>query len=254
MADSRTYGWKPDIADHRDYKFTLKLSTAKLPDHVDRIGLGNPIEDQGALGSCTGNSSTSAMEIVTGIPALSRLMAYYNGRLIEGTTKQDAGAMIRDVVKGIQTYGVSTEALWPYNISAYARKPTAAAYRNGLVNKAKLVAYNRLTTLNDIKSALAQNLPVIFGFSVPAYFESPDVAKSGWVRFPSKTDQIIGGHAVMACGYDERQGVQPEPFIWVRNSWGLGWGLQGYFKMPYQWFTDASRMTDDFWALVPVKK
>lgn len=53
----RTYGWKPDVPDHRDNEFVLPRAV-HLPSHVDRIGLGNPIEDQGALGSCTGNATT----------------------------------------------------------------------------------------------------------------------------------------------------------------------------------------------------
>ena len=252
MTQDRKYGWKPDVADHRDYIYKIS-KPIDLPDHVDRIGLGNPIGNQGQLGSCTGNASTSAMEIVTGIPALSRLMAYYNGRAYQGWQKQDSGAYLRDVVKGIQTYGICDESLWPYLPEMFAKKPNTKAYSNGNKNKEKLISYNRLLTLQDIKTALAEGLPVIFGFSVPEYFETQNVARTGWVPFPTPTDRILGGHAVMACGYDDRPGQDPEPFIWVRNSWGSDWGIQGYFKMPYRWFTDPARLTDDFWTLVPKK-
>lgn len=248
----RNYGWKPDVADHRDFLFrTAPEAAAKLPTFVDRIGLGNPIEDQGNLGSCTGNASTSAMEIVTKIPALSRLFAYYNGRALEGTVKEDAGAMIRDVVKGIGKYGVSTEPLWPYDISKFAKKPPTKAYSNGVANRSKISSYNRVLDLNGLKTALAQGLPVIFGFSVPQYFEEQRVAETGWVPFPQPTDPIIGGHAVLAVGYDERPSATPEAFVWVRNSWGPNWGIQGYFKMPYQWFQSSLRLTDDMWTIVP---
>jgi C1A family cysteine protease len=89
---------------------------------------------------------------------------------------------------------------------------------------------------------------VTFGFSVPEYFEGPDVAKTGWVRFPTPADKMIGGHAVVAVGYDDTVTV---PFVWVRNSWGVGWGLGGYFKMDQRWFTDTGRLTDDMWTVIP---
>lgn len=244
---TRKYTWRPDVADHRDHLYSTVA--APLPDHVDRLGLSNPIEDQGQLGSCTGNSSTSAVEIICKLTyPLSRLMAYYNGRLIEGTVRQDAGCMIRDVIKGIQTYGVANEKLCPYRISQFARKPTTQAYADGKKLLPKIAGYKRLTTLDDVKHALASGLPVVFGFSVPEYFESQQVATDGWVRFPTNSDNMIGGHAVVAVGYDDRA---PTPFVWVRNSWGADWGIQGYFKMDQKWFTDPSRLVDDMWVLTP---
>jgi C1A family cysteine protease len=34
----------------------------------------------------------------------------------------------------------------------------------------------------------------------------------------------------------------------VRNSWGTGWGMDGYFTMPYQYLTDRN-LSDDFWTI-----
>ena len=50
----------------------------------------------------------------------------------------------------------------------------------------------------------------------------------------------MGGHAVMAVGYDEGE----KRFI-VRNSWGENWGLKGYFTMPYKYLASRS-LADDF--------
>lgn len=247
----RTYGWKPDVPDHRDNEFVLPRAV-HLPSHVDRIGLGNPIEDQGALGSCTGNATTSAMEIVTSVSARSRLMAYYNGRALEGTTRQDAGCMIRDVVKGVRRWGVGAEALWPYNIARFRLKPPAKAYIDGDATRSLIGGYQRVFGIDGVRTVLAQGMPVIFGFSVPDFFESNEVARTGWVRLPKDDDVMLGGHAVLAVGYDERAETgATEPFVWVRNSWGSAWGKDGYFAMPYSWFTDRRRLVDDLWVLVP---
>ena len=258
MSHKRTYGWKPQLADHRDFPCKL-VAPASLPPRVDRIGLGTPIEDQGQTGSCTGNSTAAAAEIVSGQVPLSRLMIYYNGRAFEGSTRQDEGCQIRDVIKGLQKYGVCSETIWPFNVNAVTTKPVPAAYQSGTQFKPKIAEYNSLQTLQDIKVALSQGLPVIFGFSVPEYFEDADVASTGWVPFPTASDKIIGGHAVMACGYidnPEQTGDDSAsaPFVWVRNSWGADWGIQGYFKMDQKWFTDSSNVTDDYWVLIPATK
>jgi C1A family cysteine protease len=244
----RTFKWKPDVPDYRDHMFSLPVK-AVLPKFINPLGSKSPIEDQGNLGSCTGNAATTALEIALNTPTqYSRLMAYYNARLLEGSVRYDSGAYIRDVIKGIKMYGVSQERLWPYNISRFAIKPPAAAYKDAISVMPKIGTYERLTTLDDIKTALAAGLPAVFGFSVPAYFVGAEVAKTGWVRLPTRSDNMIGGHAVTAIGYDERA---PDPYVWVRNSWGARWGINGNFKMPYGWFTNNLRLVDDIWVIHP---
>jgi C1A family cysteine protease len=39
----------------------------------------------------------------------------------------------------------------------------------------------------------------------------------------------------------------------VRNSWGPGWGMAGYFTLPYAYLTDAN-LADDFWTVRMVAK
>lgn len=240
------YSWKPSTPDHRDHYYQgVNLA---LPAKVAPFDNLNPVEDQSQLGSCTGNSSTTALEITLGgTTQYSRLMAYYNARAIEGTIKQDAGAQIRDVIKGFANTGVCTETAWPYNIKQFAKKPAAAAFKEAKLLPPKVKSYERVTSLDGFKTALAAGLPVIFGFSVPEFFESADVAKNGLVRYPSKSDKIIGGHAVCAVGYDDAKGV-----VWVRNSWGKDWGLNGDFMMVYQWFNSidtSSSLVSDCWVI-----
>lgn len=241
------YAWKPDVPDHRDRYFAIP-GQITLPKTVSRIGLKNQIEDQGNLGSCTGNASTSALEIVAGIPAqLSRLMAYYNARQIDGTTSYDAGAYIRSAIKGLMKIGVSTEEIWPYVIAKYRNKPSADAYADAtrLINSLSgKYEYVRLTTLQDVKYALAQRQPVVFGFVVTQAFE--EMTSSYFLKTPTNNDPVLGGHAVVAVGYND---TVKSRYIWVRNSWGNSWGLNGYFKMSQDWFTDGRRLVDDMWVI-----
>jgi len=248
-APKRLYTWRPSTPDHRDHLFGL--STEELPDYVPALSGGNPVEDQGRLSSCTGNSGTTALEIVTGSPNLSRLMAYYNARFLGGNVYQDNGAMIRDVIKGFTKFGVSRETLWPYDTTRWMTKPSLAAFEDAKRVMSKVSSYERVTSLEQLRAALANGLPVIFGFSVPDYFDSVQIAKSGWVPYPDRKTRFIGGHAVCAVGYDARCRV---PYVQVRNSWGKSWGKNGDFAMPFEWFEKidvVGSLVSDCWVIHP---
>jgi C1A family cysteine protease len=94
-----------------------------------------------------------------------------------------------------------------------------------------------------MKGCLAEGFPFVFGFTVYDSFESQDVAKTGVVPMPSPDESVLGGHAVVAVGYDDAD----ERFR-VRNSWGTGWGQEGYFTMPYASLTNRG-LAADFWTL-----
>lgn len=243
----RTFSWRPDVSDHRDRIYSTKKLKATMPAVVERIGLDNPVEDQGNLGSCTGNSSTSMLEIKLGMTqALSRLMAYYNARVIDGSVASDDGAQIRSVIKGLTKVGTSSEPVWPYDVKKFAVKPSTAAFNQakGLLDEIakRKLGYYRVLTLDDLLNSLANGNTVTFGFSVPASFEN--LPASGVLALPKKNEAILGGHAVVAVGFDSNK-----KFVWVRNSWGSNWGINGYFKMPFAWFNDPRRLVDDMWTI-----
>jgi C1A family cysteine protease len=94
-----------------------------------------------------------------------------------------------------------------------------------------------------MRNCLAQGYPFVFGFSVYESFESEEVATTGVVNIPKPGEQLLGGHAVMAVGYNDKA----QRFI-VRNSWGTDWGKAGYFSIPFAYL--ASRdLSDDFWTI-----
>jgi len=105
--------------------------------------------------------------------------------------------------------------------------------------------YQRLNSaiISTLKGCLASGYPFVFGFTVYQSFESAQVAKTGIVPMPAPHEAVVGGHAVLAVGYDDAS----QQFI-VRNSWGDGWGIKGYFMMPYGYLTDTS-LSDDFWTV-----
>jgi C1A family cysteine protease len=237
--NTKKYTWKPDLPDHRDHIFMHTGSP--IPDVVDLRDKCPTIVDQGQLGSCTGNALAGAMGFIHSVSvAFSRLFIYFNERSIEGTIKQDAGAMIRDGIKSIANLGVCTELTWPYNIAKFKSKPSAKSYKEAA--KTTISSYQRLTTLDDMLQCLAAGFPFVFGFTVYEGFESADVAKTGIVNMPTAKEKALGGHAVMAVGYDKINRR-----ILVRNSWGDQWGQKGYFTLPFDYLT--RKLSDDFWTI-----
>ncbi|HTY29087.1 MAG TPA: C1 family peptidase, partial [Mycobacterium sp.] len=53
---------------------------------------------------------------------------------------------------------------------------------------------------------------------------------------PAPSEKKLGGHAVMAVGYDNASRM-----MIVRNSWGTSWGKAGYFMMPYEFIISPNR-------------
>lgn len=249
-----SYGYTRDLMDQRDHLYEWFMPqdvAAALPPSVDLSSMCPPVYDQGQLGSCTSNAIAGAIEfnqIKAGNTAPfipSRLFVYYNERKIEHTVKSDAGAQIRDGIKTIASQGVCHEDLWPYVISQFAKKPKKACYTAAKTDL--ITGYSRLdnTQITQLKTCLASGFPFVFGFTVYESFESQQVATTGIVPMPAPHEATVGGHAVVAVGYDDSDST----FL-ARNSWGTGWGISGsgYFKIPYAYLTNVN-LAADFWQI-----
>jgi C1A family cysteine protease len=245
----RFYGWLPDVPDHRDHLYAAQLMpVSKLPAKIDLRPHCSPVYDQGELGSCTANALAGAMQYERHKQKLkpdfipSRLFIYYNERVMENSVASDAGAQIRDGIKSIANQGDCPETEWPYDISKFTHKPGLKCYLDAV--KYTAVQYQRVPQiLNQMKGCLASGYPFVFGFSVYTGFETEAAEKSGEINMPGPKEKLLGGHAVVAVGYDDNS----QRFI-VRNSWGDGWGIKGYFTLPYAYLTDPN-LADDLWTI-----
>ena len=99
----------------------------------------------------------------------------------------------------------------------------------------------------------------MFGFTV---YNGPynQARSSGEFPFPCPKDRVLGGHAVVAVGYDDDveitnnicegkpEGKPTKGALLIRNSWGTRWGENGYGWLPYS-YVEAG-LAVDFWSLI----
>jgi C1A family cysteine protease len=260
----RRYNWKSDLPDKRDYNFALKMMPLKtaLPSVVDLTSLCSPVEDQGALGSCTSQALAGLLEFAelaelrahqtvgsnapelygTQYTNISRLFIYYGERVLEGTVNQDAGATLRSGIKVLAKQGACRESLWDYTISNLLLRPTQEAYAEA--SQHKIQQYMRLRSFLDMKHCLASGYPFAFGMMVPEELESRLVARTGIMPDPTPSSRFMGGHAVMCVGYND-----VTRRVKIRNSWSSKWGDKGYFTMSYDFIANPQYCLD-FWTLI----
>lgn len=249
------FGWHPSLPDFRDLQLAAAVPLpAAPPPRIDLTNLLPAVRDQGPIGSCTGFGGTAAYYATSKANGrypvnMSPLFAYYNARRLEGTTRYDSGATIRDVVKGMAKYGVAQETDWPYGRSpadtmrlfddvppqrVYTRAEHHQVLRYYAVGQSSLA----------LRTALATGYPVIIGFSVYESFMSDEVERTGTVPMPEPGEAMVGGHCVILCGYDMDI---DHPFR-CQNSWSTGWGDDGYFRFPEAYLTNP-RLAGDYWTL-----
>ena len=166
-------------------------------------------------------------------------------RVMEGDPSSDSGAAIRDGIKSVASQGACSEADWPYDISKFAVQPPQNCYTDAKLDL--VTSYARVPqTIDAMRGVLAQQQPFVFGITVYDSFESQQVATTGIVPLPGGNEQMLGGHAILAVGYDDAL----RAFIF-RNSWGSGWGQNGYGMIPYTYLTNSD-LASDFWTISAV--
>lgn len=282
-------GWLPDYPDFRD----LNIKAAKPPQRLIRLRreetisqmLGDmkivgaakldnpssedlskwfsPIENQGPLGSCTANAGVGLVEYYERrafdkhIDA-SRLFLYKATRNLLRWTG-DTGAFLRTTMGAMVLFGVPPEEYWPYVIEDFDKEPSSFCY--SFAKEYQTIQYFRLdppgtskeTLLSLIRTFIGAGLPPMFGFTV---FGSIRQAHSdGKIPFPCRRERVLGGHAVVAVGFDDKMEIENRicgektiGALMIRNSWGRTWGDKGYGWLPYDYVLKG--LARDWWSLL----
>ena len=238
---------------------------ASPPGKVDLREWCSAVEDQGMLGSCTANAGAGVIEYYERRAfgkhvEASRLFLYKVTRNLM-KIRGDTGAYLRTTIGAMVLFGVPPEEYWPYtdNLQDFDKEPPAFCY--SFAQNYKTIKYYRHdppsaspeAVLQRIKAYLAAGHPVMFGFTV--YSSIEQASDSGKIPFPSLRDRIEGGHAVMAVGYDDKLkirnrfgGDETTGALLIRNSWGKGWGEDGYGWLPYEYVLRG--LAEDFWSVL----
>lgn len=263
----RGLGWTPDFPDIRDHTLStpsvahvLGPTAAPLkvaPAQVDLEAGFSPVEDQGPIGSCTAQAGGGLLEYYERAALgrhvdVSQLFLYKVTRKLLGWTG-DTGAYLRTTMKAMALFGVPPAEHYPYLIQRYDAEPDAFIY--ALAQNWQAIQYYRLDPTNtsgaqalaNLKARLVLRQPAMFGFTV--YSSMPQVTTTGIIPYPRPGDRVVGGHAVIAMGYDDAKVIDGVPgAIKIRNSWGVNWGQRGYGWIPYSYFT--TRLAQDIWSLI----
>ncbi len=283
-------GWQRDLPDFRDYtpestevpdraaalgkvepvkemisrlRITPKRAAAPIPAVVDLRSCCSPIENQASLGSCTAHAGVGAIEYYERraygrhIDASRRFLYKTTRNLLHWTG--DTGAYLRTTMGAMALFGVPPEEYWLYNIPQFDVEPPAFCYAFG--QNYQSLKYFRLdpsgtvTTdlLHRIKLYLHAGIPSMFGFTVFSSYSQ--ASATGMFPFPTARDRVVGGHAVLAVGYDDKKVIKNQPSgpetkgaLLIRNSWGTGWGDAGYGWLPYEYV--IKRLAVDWWVLL----
>ena len=252
-------GLIPDAPDERDH---IYAPTTKAPyEFVDleKDPAMPPVWDQGQLGSCTAHGTLCCFLFASAKcgaddPMLSRLMAYYLARQIEGTIGEDSGAQIRDAIKAV-TQGVAPEELWPYDINRFTERPPDAAITAAADNLA--LEYQRVgTDVASIQACLSEGFPVDIGVTLFGSFEASDSISSGIVPMPEQGESILGGHCMAVIGIGtgadwKAAGQYPTAddktlYAKIRNSWGTGVYQNGSLLVEADYLTKYGQ---DYWTI-----
>jgi cathepsin C len=226
-----------------------KFLSEQLPEsfdwrNVSGVNYISPVRNQGSCGSCYAFASMALLE------SRYRIMTNNLERLVfspqdvvqcsEYSQGCDGGFPYLIAGKYGEDFGVVPETCNPYKDSQPKQQTCETSIncrRYYATNYHYVGGYYGATNEPLMRLALVNNGPVAVGFEVYDDFME---YRTGVYHHTGVTDNLnrlnkwdpfqLTNHAVLVVGY----GTDPDtktPYWTVKNSWGTGWGEQGYFRI-----------------------
>lgn len=239
--EEHTFGYIPEPIDRSYLKgqqviHTMALESAALPASYDlrTFGKVTPVRNQGSCGACWAFATMGSTE--------SNLLPDENRDFSENNLKNTAGWNWAPCDGGNATMATAYLTRWsgpinesddPYNVSSGV-SPSGLSVQKHLQDVIFVPARSGPLDNDNIKQALMD-----YGAIYTSYYHNDSYYKS------SKYGYYYNGsnssnHAVTIVGWDDnfpRSSFSSSPpgngaFI-IKNSWGTGWGQQGFFYISY---------------------
>lgn len=221
----------------------VQLSAAKLilcDLKGKEIAINNPLENTLNLaelnlrilehGGCYGNSLFDAFRYLFTIGTCTEECVPYNAQAAEGSK-----------VEGLKAFTKATDIPLCAAVTGPIGDMCAGSYVDSSTNKEygtpsrfyKALHFSAVPGIPEdngneerIRSGIYTWGPMASGMEVYPDFYTFD-AKNDIYKW-SGVGPRVGGHAVELVGWGEENGV---PFWIIKNSWGINWGDNGYFRM-----------------------
>ncbi len=169
------YTWNRDIPSKND-KF-MKFEKTSSDEEI--LAIGDPYK---VPISTTTDAVSLVFEYTMGIQNISRTYLYWNSR------DESPNTSINKTLRSIQKYGWVKGESWYNRLNYINYDPNSHSIESNRVNL-KI----RKIRVKDIRSAISEGYPVIFGFTV--YNEE--------LTYPKDSDNLLGGLAGIVYGYNE---------------------------------------------------
>ncbi|XP_043710884.1 low-temperature-induced cysteine proteinase [Telopea speciosissima] len=204
--------------------FKIPGFSAQLPSSIDWRGKGavTKVKDQGSCGACWSFSATGAIEGINQI-ATGSLLSLSEQELVDCDRSYDSGCggglMDYAFEWVIENHGIDTEQDYPYQGGEKTCNKNKLKKRVVTIDGYVDVPPNSEEQL--LQAVASQPVSVGICGSERAF----QLYSKGIFTGPCSTSL---DHAVLIVGYGSENGVN----YWiVKNSWGTGWGMNGYIHM-----------------------
>jgi hypothetical protein len=211
---------------------TQTLSTTSLSASIDLSAYDPPVGDQGAVNSCvawaTGYTLLGWFANRNGLAGLPYAPMFVYSSLTGG---QNTGTGFDASMSFEAQHGIDTQADYWQGTTDYTDLPTAAEQANAANYKSTgyTALYSSFIGTGNpqtiIESTLAAGYPVAVGIPVYGNLTNANPA-AYYVDVPPPGSTLYGYHAVVGVKYDANG-------LWIENSWGTGWGLNGYAELSW---------------------